>query len=52
MQSLARFMTWNVKGLGHVIKMKKILTFLKKEKVTVAMLQETRLSDSEHLKFN
>lgn len=27
------------------------MTFLKKEKVAVAMLQETYLSDSEHLKF-
>lgn len=52
MQSSTRFMTWNVKGLGHVVKRKKILTFLKKEKVTVAMLQETHLSDSEHLKLN
>lgn len=44
MQSLTRFMTWNVKGLGHVIKSKKkILSFLKKERASVAMLQETHL---------
>lgn len=43
--------TWNVRGIGHVIKRKKILTFLKKHKVSVAMLQETHLSDIEHLKL-
>lgn len=51
MESSTKFITWNVKGLGHVIKRKKVLTFLKKEKVKVAMLQETHLSDSEHLKL-
>lgn len=47
----ARFITWNVKGLGHAIKRKKILTYLKKQRTTIAMLQETHLSDSEHLKL-
>ena len=43
--------TWNVQGLGHVIKRKKILTYLKKQKSDIALLQETRLSDTEHLKL-
>lgn len=43
--------TWNVKGLGHPIKRKRVLTFLKKEKVNIAFLQETHLSDIEHQKL-
>lgn len=44
------YITWNVKGLGHIIKRKKILTFLKREGASVVMIQETHLSDLEHLK--
>lgn len=43
--------TWNVQGIGHVIKRKKILTHLKKQKTDIALLQETKLSDIEHLKL-
>uniref|UniRef100_A0A096M7V3 Endonuclease/exonuclease/phosphatase domain-containing protein n=1 Tax=Poecilia formosa TaxID=48698 RepID=A0A096M7V3_POEFO len=42
--------SWNVQGLGHVIKRKKILTFLKKQEADIALLQKTRLSDVDHLK--
>ena len=41
----------NVKGLNHVIKRKKILTWLKKEKAHIALLQETHLIDTEHEKL-
>uniref|UniRef100_A0A3P9KVD9 Endonuclease/exonuclease/phosphatase domain-containing protein n=1 Tax=Oryzias latipes TaxID=8090 RepID=A0A3P9KVD9_ORYLA len=41
----------NVKGINHVIKRQKILSFLRKEKCQVAMLQETHLSDTEHVKL-
>lgn len=51
MSASLKLTTWNVQGLGHVIKMKKILTYLKKQKSDIALLQETRLSDTEHLKL-
>lgn len=43
--------SWNVHGIHNPIKRKKILCYLKKEKVQIAMLQETHLTDSEHLKL-
>lgn len=51
MQGIVKLVTWNVKGIGHVIKRKKILTFLKKECISIALLQETHLSDVEHCKL-
>lgn len=51
MSASLKLTTWNVQGLGHVIKMKRILTYLKKQKSDIALLQETRLSDTEHLKL-
>lgn len=43
--------TWNVRGIHHPVKRKKILTSLKKEGVEIALLQETHLEDQEHLKL-
>lgn len=40
--------TWNVWGIHHPVKRKKILTSLKKE---IVLLQETHLEDQEHLKL-
>lgn len=51
MSGSLKLTTWNVQGLGHVIKRKKISTHLKKQKSDIALLQETRLSDTEHLKL-
>ncbi len=51
MQGIVKLVTWNVKGIGHVIKRKKILTFLKKERISIALLQETHLLDVEHCKL-
>lgn len=45
------FITYNVKGLGNPIKRKKILSHLKKLQCSIAMLQETHLSEKEHLKL-
>uniref|UniRef100_A0A3B4WAI3 exodeoxyribonuclease III n=1 Tax=Seriola lalandi dorsalis TaxID=1841481 RepID=A0A3B4WAI3_SERLL len=42
----------NVKGLNHVIKRQKILTLFKKEKCHIAFLQETHLTDLEHIKVH
>lgn len=36
--------SWNLKGLNHVIKKKKILTYLKSSKVDIAFVQETHLT--------
>lgn len=43
--------TLNVKGINHVVKRRKLLSMLKKDKVHVALLQETHLTDLEHLKL-
>lgn len=45
------FRTYNVNGLVNPIKRSKILTKLKRERVEVAFLQETHLSDTEHAKL-
>lgn len=43
--------SYNVKGLGHPIKRKKILSHLKSFKCSIALLQETHLNDLEHKKL-
>lgn len=59
-QLLSYFMTnivdlkmasWNLKGLNHVIKKKKVLTYLKSSKVDIAFVQETHLNKTESLKL-
>lgn len=49
--SNTKIITLNVKGINHVVKRRKILSMLKKDKVQVALLQETHLTDLEHLKL-
>ena len=46
-----KIITLNVKGINNVVKRQKILSYLKKEKCQVAFLQETHLSELEHLKL-
>uniref|UniRef100_A0A8C1R9D1 exodeoxyribonuclease III n=1 Tax=Cyprinus carpio TaxID=7962 RepID=A0A8C1R9D1_CYPCA len=46
-----RICTWNVKGSNNPIKRKAILNSLKKDKIQIAFLQETHLSDNEHNKY-
>lgn len=43
--------SYNIKGLGNPIKRKKILNQLKALQCSVAMLQETHLSEVEHIKL-
>lgn len=43
--------TYNVNGLNHVVKRKKILTQLKQMECDIALLQESHLSDFEHKKL-
>ncbi len=40
-----------MRGIHNLIKRKKILSFLKKEHVHIALLQETYMSTNEHLKL-
>lgn len=46
-----KMISWNISGCNHVIKRKKILTYLKQNKSDLAMLQETHLSAEESEKF-
>uniref|UniRef100_A0A3P9IGB8 exodeoxyribonuclease III n=1 Tax=Oryzias latipes TaxID=8090 RepID=A0A3P9IGB8_ORYLA len=46
-----KFCSWNVQGLRGKIKQRKVLSLLHREKVDVALLQETHLNDNEHLKL-
>lgn len=49
--SSLKLCTWNIRGIHHPVKRKKILTYLKKEEVDIALLQETHLKDIEHEKL-
>lgn len=44
--------TWNIKGSNNVVKRKSVLNSLKKDKIKIAFLQETHLSDEEHKKYH
>uniref|UniRef100_A0A3Q2V672 exodeoxyribonuclease III n=1 Tax=Haplochromis burtoni TaxID=8153 RepID=A0A3Q2V672_HAPBU len=46
-----KIITLNVKRINHFFKRHKILSSLKKDRVQIALLQETHLTDSEHLKL-
>lgn len=46
-----KLITWNVQGIGHVIKRTFFFfTHLKKQKPDIVLLRETKLSDTEHSK--
>uniref|UniRef100_H3A755 exodeoxyribonuclease III n=1 Tax=Latimeria chalumnae TaxID=7897 RepID=H3A755_LATCH len=45
------YICWNINGITHPIKMKRILSFLKSHQVHMAMLQETHLTQVEHDKL-
>lgn len=51
MSRALRICTWNIRGIHNPIKRRKILAFLKKGNIKIALLQETHLSDAEHLKL-
>ncbi len=50
-KSILNICSWNVKGVQNPVKRKKILNYLKKEQIHIAFLQETHLTDSEHIKL-
>jgi len=43
-----RIHSWNIQGANNPPKKIKILNYLKKERVDIALLQETHLSKAEH----
>lgn len=45
------FISYNIRGINNPIKRKKILGQLKKFQCSVALIQETHLSEIEHLKL-
>ena len=48
--SYTKIITLNVKGINNVVKSRKIHSMPKKDKVQVALLQETHPTDLENLK--
>lgn len=51
MTSTVKIVSYNVNGINHVIKRKKILTQLKRLNCTIGLLQETHLNEEEHAKL-
>uniref|UniRef100_H3A6J7 exodeoxyribonuclease III n=1 Tax=Latimeria chalumnae TaxID=7897 RepID=H3A6J7_LATCH len=51
MMSSVIYVSWNVNGINHPIKRKRILSFLKSHQVHVALLQEIHLTQVEHDKL-
>ncbi len=52
MSNYIKVASYNVNGLLNPVKRSKILTKLKKEKIEIALLQETHLNVTEHNKLN
>ena len=46
-----RVLSWNVNGLTHYIKRKKVLSYLQSKRADIALLQETHLNDLESSKL-
>ena len=44
--------SWNVKGLNHNVKRKKVLSHLQHLEVGIAMLQETHLRNRDHIRIH
>lgn len=44
--------SWNVKGLNHILKRKKVLSHLQHLGVGIAMLQETHLRNRDHIRIH
>ncbi len=43
-----KYVTWNVNGLNQRLKRKKVILYLRKHSIGIALLQETHLTDYEH----
>ena len=51
MNSDLNCVSWNVKGINSPVKRKKIITYLKKLSTNIAFIQETHLTDLEHMRL-
>lgn len=49
-ESQITFISWNVRGLGKLSKLKQVMTRLKQFKTPIVLLQETHLLSGELLK--
>lgn len=45
------FISWNVKGLNHPVKRKRVMSHLQKLNVGIAFLQESHLRPSDHFRM-
>ena len=50
-QSSIKICSLNIKGCKNPVKRNRLLSFFKKENASVATLQETHLTDEEHIKL-
>lgn len=48
---IVKIVSWNIAGCKHVIKRKRILTYLKQKKTDLALIQETHLNEEESAKL-
>lgn len=46
-----KYLSWNINGSGNPIKRRKVLSYLKTNKVDIALIQETHLDERETEKF-
>lgn len=51
MANVIGIMSWNVNGLGDVVKRKRVMMKLKKERNQIYFLQETHMTKEEHVKL-
>lgn len=51
MASPLNFMCWNVKGLNHPVKRRKVLSHLKQFKTAIAFLQETHIRSLDNMRL-
>ena len=46
-----RLLSWNINGIHNPVKRKQILTYLKRNRTDICLLQETHLNTKEHEKL-
>ena len=46
-----KFLSWNTNGINQQIKRRKVLNFLRNHNIDISFLQESHLTEAEHLKL-
>ena len=46
-----KYLTWNTKGINNLLKRRKVLNFLRNHIIDIALLQETHLTEAEHVRL-